>query len=82
MKQKIFSKSEFVTRKSELLTRDGGMYVLKDLRNSMPPYLVRFLFSFHITETMISTKMIMLKRSMNATGKRKDQNMGFFMLKF
>lgn len=48
----------------------------------MPPHLVRFLFSFHITETMILMKMIMLKRSMNATGKRKDQNMGFFMLKF
>lgn len=48
----------------------------------MPPHLVRFLFSFHITETMILMKMIMLKRSMNATGKRKDQNMCFFMLKF
>lgn len=48
----------------------------------MLSYLVKFLFYFHITETLIVMKVMVLNRSMSATGKRNDHNMGFFTLKF
>jgi len=71
-----------VTRKSELVTRDQGIHLLEDLRSPMPSHLVKFLFCFHITETLILIKMMMLNRSMSATGKRNDHSMGFCTLKF